>query len=98
MRQSKHTKIDFFSVDDKGNFKYEFSSGIVLAKQKPLTKIIRAKSNEIGVPEKMIAVNGHRRNNIHYKQPINLKNHLGVSIFKQPNVVRFYCIIGQKAD
>ena len=85
----KKTKIDFYSVSNKGNHLYEFSSNIELSTIKPLTKIIISESISIGVPVEYVKI--HRRNSIVYEQPFNGKNKIGANIFKQNNVVKFYC-------
>ena len=85
----KRTKIDFFSVDKWGGHRYEFSSNIQLNTTKPLTKIVIATSNKMEVPISLIK--SHKRNNIEYAKPLNLKNSLGLSVFNQEDVVRFYC-------
>lgn len=85
----KTTKIDFYSVNTNGNHLYEFSSNIQLNTVKPLTKIVISKSIQIGVP--IMDIKEHNRNSVTYKQPLNGVNKLGAKIFKQPNVIRFYC-------
>lgn len=83
------TKIDFYSIDNKGNHLYEFSSNVELSKIKPLTNLIISKSIELGVG--VMKVRNHKRNYIEYDNPINDVNKLGANIFKQKNVVKFYC-------
>lgn len=77
-------KINYYSVDDKGNHLYEFSSHEILPQKKPLSKLIMRKVTKLGLP--ILSIKTHNRNSVYFENPVSNK-----TMFKQNNVVRFYC-------
>ena len=76
------TKVIFSTVDIFDRHYYEFSSLVTLEKNKPLTKLIKKKSDLFVMS---YLIEKQNRNIITYSKPINNKK------FKNRNIIKFYC-------